>query len=379
MYAKFERATWRNKTFRFELSDNAQWLWVNLLTTNRTTKCPGLIEATTLNIMEDLGWDWRGIVQDVPQHEKLIIGLQRTAKAMEELANTKRDDGTPWIQYSDKDRLVLLPRAVLHNLPQNKSIVNHWIKALDEYPDSTLKKEWIKSAYGAIKRTIGKDDDRYRLIKSIHLGRPKGRKKDDAEPSENTKEADTMSLPNMTPSTPETRHGVETISINSSSSSSISNSMNEEGRAPATPAPAPRSKGAAKGLDEKSKLTKPPEDFTDRQAQFFLALLETEFYIPGKGAMTAHAAIKDPVRLARNLGEKDTYPAVDPGLIKRLGGWTFENKAKAKRDIGRFILNRARATQEHGGPRTPGGGGGGGRYMPSPEYGDLAAKVDKTK
>lgn len=135
-----------------------------------------------------------------------------------------------------------------------------------------------------------------------------------------------------------------------------------------TPASGPADKAGGKSLADKVKPTEPPESFNRRQREFYIAFLETEFYVPGEGPVRAIEKIADPVRLAATLGDGKSYPLVDVGLISRLGAWTFENKRKAKRDIGKFILNRSRVTQDHGGPRTPGGGGG---NSPNTQYRDL--------
>ena len=122
-----------------------------------------------------------------------------------------------------------------------------------------------------------------------------------------------------------------------------------------------------------------PDDFTQRQMEFFAALKETDFYVRGKGVKKAVEAVKDPVRLARALGGKDLYPLVDSGLIGRLGAWSIENRVKAKVDIGKFILNRARATQEFGGRQSGQSNRGQQNQGEYQHGGDLEEKVKNTR
>lgn len=130
---------------------------------------------------------------------------------------------------------------------------------------------------------------------------------------------------------------------------------------------------SGKDLIEREKPTEPPQHFSARQQAFFKALQQAEFYVRGRGIMTAWEAVGDPVRLAKNLGEEHAYPLVDPGLIYRLGSWSLENRSNSKNDIAKFILNRARYTQERGGPsdqRSPYQ-----QNQPYPHSADLAEKV----
>lgn len=101
------------------------------------------------------------------------------------------------------------------------------------------------------------------------------------------------------------------------------------------------------------KPTTPPDDFSEKQKAFFQILLDTEFYVPGKGHISGWEAVDDPVRLSKTLGDGITYPLVGPELISQLAAWTTANKNRAKRNIHRFILNSARRNQERGIGRQP--------------------------
>ena len=361
LYAKFERATWRNPTFRNTLSDDARWLWMHLLTTPRTTKCPGLIDASVAMIAEDIGWDTRGV--DGPPD--IIKGIERTTKAMDELAaTTRKSDGMPWLKYSAADRLVFLTRGVAHNLPANANVVSSWVRDLDEYPDCEIKKEWAATAFRSLQSAFGKSDRRVSIAKSIyyHLAQHQVSLPgpfDEQLPAAIEEDGTVASTPHALLQ-PDGRNSC----VPSNSNSNKSSSKRPHSASLEKPNPA--------SFFSEEDSENPPADFTRRQRAFFEALKKTEFYVRGRGAMTAFHAVKDPIRLARNLGEHDTYPAVDAGLIGRLGGWTFLNKNRAKVDIGKFILNRARATQERGGDQHRGGAPESGAAA---MYGDLEGKT----
>jgi hypothetical protein len=384
IYARVERKLWRNYIFRNELSDDARLLWVYLMTTFREAHLPGLVETTILIIMEDLGWHERGIPADIEEHEKIVIGIKRTQAALDEVILRE------WVHYSKVDRLLMLNRGVVHNLPANVDVVAAWTSTLAEFPDTETKRQWVKKAVSVLRRTYGKDDARYKRLKSYwySMCQPP---LDDSKLSENIEESDsryTRCGPPAKGKKPEVNekgtHGVVPTNTNTNTNTITDHKHNTKRgggddvsqSAPKTPQkakPSPR----GKKLPEKPKTA--PEDFTPRQVAFYQALQQTEFYVRGQTEdRTAWQIVKDPVRLARNLGAKDTFPLVEVGLIGRLGAWSFENKAKAKTDIGRFILNRARANQEHP-PRGQNGQSGGAKQADTTSarrrYGDLQAKT----
>lgn len=373
LYGRVERKLWRNKMFRYELSDDARLLWLYLLTTFREARLPGLVEATVLSIMEDLDWQNRCDAGD--ELEGIVKGSKKTTDALAEIERRE------WVIYSKEDRLLLLHRAVKHNLPANEDVVAKWVKSLKEFPDSSTKRSWLKAASAALVLAFGKEDRRYKLLRqylNATVQTPLG-----VQPSKNTGEIDLTS----TPCTPKEQddffncssdggHGV-VPTITSTSTSTKHNHKHEE-ETDGVPTSAPRTLQKPKPARRKKvvieKSTTPPEDFTKRQKAFFDALQKTEFYIRGKDAQTAFDAVKDPIRLARNLGDVDAFPLVDTGLINRLGAWSFENMAKSKVDIGRFILARARVCQERGGDKGSKGPQAVNTGGAKKRYGDLDSK-----
>lgn len=93
-----------------------------------------------------------------------------------------------------------------------------------------------------------------------------------------------------------------------------------------------------------------PDDFTGRQRAFLNALMTTEFLVSGSDMpVKASTKISDPIRLARTLGDTNTYPAVEPGVIARAAAWTLANPSKRKSQLERFIVNWVSRNQEKGG------------------------------
>lgn len=372
LYAKFERATWRNKTFNEILSFDARWMWIYLLTTPRTTKCPGLVDASILNIMEDLCWNVYEL-DGLPFQEKLARGIERTQNALDELSRTIREkDDVSWIVYSEEDKMILIPRAVAHNLPANKNIVEHWVSELNEYPDSEIKFAWTKNAFEILKHAFGKVDSRVKPLSKLYygeisrsgVGHTEIDEANEAESNESIEQKQTVIQTVSTDKKKEEKNRSRTISTNISTNTST-NTMKED--------------SASEERKPKPPTPVAPDNFTSRQLEFFNALQETDFYIRGQGVQKAIEAVKDPVRLARSLGSKDLYPLVDPGLIGRLGAWSIENRTRAKTDIGKFILNRARATQEYGGRQNAQTGKIREQPTEYPHGDDLEAKVKNTR
>jgi hypothetical protein len=324
--------------------------------------------------MEDLGWDWRGSKEGTPQHERIMNGLLRTTSALDELASTIREsDGLPWLQWKDGDQLIFLPRAIWHNFPDNPDIVKRWVLELCEHPDSEIKRAWLDTCIAAFKVRYGRKDNRFIHIDSYRRKVIAKGGAVQAEGGATTQENGEPCNEWSTRCLPDTDGGVCTTEIENETENNTKGDLQASGGQ--KPGRAPTGKGRRLGVG-KSKPTEPPKEFTERQVAFFGALKKVEFYVRGKGIMTAFDAVGDPVRLARNLGDEDTYPLVDVGLIGRLGSWSLENRNRSKVDIGKFILNRARASQERGVP----GGQRPGEKKNGYQYGsDLAGKVRGTR
>ena len=390
VYGRVERKLWRNKTFRDVLSDDARLMWLYLMTTFREARLPGLVEATILNIMEDLGWHERGIDPGSEEHEGIMIGAKRCQEALGELT------AVGWVEYSKSDRLLTLKRAVLHNLPANEDVVNKWTKTLSEFPNTDTKRKWIENAVASLRLAYGKVDARFKRLNKYWLGLCQPIPFD-GEPAETIDESSSVCTPcepNVQAKTPELSLGDEhrVLATNTNTSTSTSTKHDhkhkhntEGGGGDDVPPSASETQQKAKPAPRKKpvieKPENPPNDFTSRQTAFYRALQETEFYVRGqKSDQTAFQVVKDPVRLARMLGKSDTFPLVDVGIIGRLGIWTHQNKKNAKTDIGRFIIGRARSDQENPTRAQRGQNGQSSRPVDTTSakrrYGDLQAKTN---
>lgn len=117
-YRKIEVRIWADQNFR-ELSPllpSGQGLWFYLLTGPHTGPVPGLFRAGRAAMAEELGWS-----------------LDELTDAFEELSSrsmAEADFGA---------RLMWLPNALKHNLPQSPNVVRSWGAELDLLPECALK------------------------------------------------------------------------------------------------------------------------------------------------------------------------------------------------------------------------------------------------
>lgn len=107
---------------------NAQSLFVYLLTCKHTTAIPGLVQAGSATMADDLGWG-------VKPFKERFAELSRNGMAK-----------------ADWDaKLVWLPNAIRHNAPANPNVVKGWGMWWDELPDSNLKVEAYRVLAAAVK------------------------------------------------------------------------------------------------------------------------------------------------------------------------------------------------------------------------------------
>ena len=108
---------------------NGQTLWTYLITGPHTTSVPGLFIAGEAQLAEALGWSLAGF---------------RKAWAEVEGLNMARAD---W-----KNRVVWLPRAIVHNQPENPNVVRGWRDHLDEIPACALKQAAVVALRNYVER-----------------------------------------------------------------------------------------------------------------------------------------------------------------------------------------------------------------------------------
>jgi hypothetical protein len=119
-YRKIEVRTWADENFRAlsPLVPSGQALWFFLLTGPHTGPIPGLFRAGRAALAEELGWS-----------------TEEFNKAFDELA-------TRGMAKADfRARLVWLPNALKHNLPESPNVVRSWLVEIDLLPECALKDE----------------------------------------------------------------------------------------------------------------------------------------------------------------------------------------------------------------------------------------------
>jgi len=304
-YRKVEMILWADKRFR-ALADDTKIIWLYLLTSHRTTYCPGLVLASEVIIADDLGW-----FDDDP-----ATGLSRVRESLREL------EGLGWVEIDAEAKVMWVPNAVRHNIPDNPNQVKGWHSTFNEIPRSPLKRAWRDRAYTDMRDECGGTSQKFKVFVDL-FGKPEG------------DVPETMAKPsvNLGPTKPKTGTGTGT------GTGAGSKTRTEP------------------GADSAPDLSV-PVDFSRRQIQTLEAVATASFWLAERGEVTLASAVKDPVGLARRLGGP-AYPALDPGReIHKAGNWTMENPKKAKRDLGRFLTNWFNRAQERGGERAGPGGGG---------------------
>jgi hypothetical protein len=137
-YSKVERFVWKDVRFR-ALDRDARELWLYLLTAPDGTSCAGLIPVSRLAMLDDLQW-----LADPEDPEAIAEAFARLKVALDAL------NGLGWVEVDHGARLVLVPKAIAHNLPDSPNAIYGWCRVLREIPDSPLKRHWIDAARAAI-------------------------------------------------------------------------------------------------------------------------------------------------------------------------------------------------------------------------------------
>lgn len=126
LYRKVDPRVWDDDKF-IELSDDAQLLWLLVLTGPQTTIVPGLMTGGL------------GTLSEV-----LRKGSERVSKAFEELL----EKGL--IEHDPKRRVLRVPNAPRYNEPANPNVLRGWFRAWRSAPESPLKYAHIGSLEAAI-------------------------------------------------------------------------------------------------------------------------------------------------------------------------------------------------------------------------------------
>lgn len=119
-YSKIDRRIHTDAGFRALSKPQpcGQALWWTLLTTQRMTAIPGLIQASEVELASSLGWP--------------LEGFRKAFREVFDMAMAKAD----W-----EAGLIWLPNARKYNQPESPNVVRSWRIPWDEIPESFLKLE----------------------------------------------------------------------------------------------------------------------------------------------------------------------------------------------------------------------------------------------
>jgi hypothetical protein len=122
-YRKIDPRMWGDEKFRSlsKPQPNAQTLWQYLLTGPHTNSCPGLFNIGEAAIAENLGWP--------------LEGFRKGFRELFERGMAKADF---------EAHVILIPRAINYDPPDNPNVLKHWGKMFDEVPECILKSEYYQ-------------------------------------------------------------------------------------------------------------------------------------------------------------------------------------------------------------------------------------------
>jgi len=290
-------------------------------------------------VMTDIGWDrpQDGELRWADE-EVLTRALKRTRSAFKQLEATRHRSGVPWVLVDHGNNLIALPRRVAHLLPDNRNIVQGWLNQLREIPPSLGRDAWLISTFRILRVAFGRDDPRLNLMTSEYRT---ALERSGAQLSEFADERETVT-PNPSPNG-SVRGSAKILDGRSEMGDLlVQTDLAIEKK---------HSRSDAPRRDERAPASSfPPPDASDRLRAIFKAMTEVTFLVPGKGEQTIWQNAKRPEALATKLDE--SCPGVNvPALIGKLGGWTFANPKRSKRDLARFVWNAASREQDN--PRSP--------------------------
>ena len=161
-FRKIETYMWRSPKVR-RLDADTKLCWAYLLSCPHQVLCPGLIMASDIMIAEDLF-----VVPDKPQTpEGIAQDLARTQTSLDILL----DRG--FIAMDRRARVIVVLRAVSHNLPDNPNVVRGWISALGEVPACELRTEWLRGAHDQMMEAFGAADAKVKVLANALGGQQK--------------------------------------------------------------------------------------------------------------------------------------------------------------------------------------------------------------
>lgn len=120
-YRKIDPRMWGDEKFRAlsKPKPNAQTLWQYLLTGPHTNGCPGLYNVGPMALAESLGWELKDFMKVF--REVLDKGM---------------------VKADFKTHVILIPKALKYDSPENPNVLKKWAKDFDEIPECELKNEY---------------------------------------------------------------------------------------------------------------------------------------------------------------------------------------------------------------------------------------------
>lgn len=128
LFRKVDPSLWDDEAF-LELGDDAQSIWLLLLTGPQTCQIPGLQLADVYTLASARRWQ-----------------VERVQAAIDEIASKKSArSGQPMAEFDPRFRIIRLPNAPRRNAPANPSVLVGWWKEWQRLPASPLKWKHIQS------------------------------------------------------------------------------------------------------------------------------------------------------------------------------------------------------------------------------------------
>ena len=137
------------------LDTDTKLVWAYLLSCPHQVLCPGVIVASDMMIADDLFTDPDA---DEITPSDFAHSLGRVQTSLDILLRKGL------IKIDRKARVIVVLRAVSHNLPENPNIVRGWVSALREVPDCELRDEWKRIALAQLVEAFGHSDARCRVL-----------------------------------------------------------------------------------------------------------------------------------------------------------------------------------------------------------------------
>lgn len=300
------------------LDSDTRQTWLKLLGSQSRVRCPGLVKGSCITVAQFLRYPLR--VSNTRNFKDAIDASTRSINILVEMG---------WLEHDLTANIFYLPKAVKHNLPANRNMLWGWIKNLKEFPSSPLIRRWVSGSNDAITKAFGRDDPRQHLIAYFArvLGGSVGLKVEKYHAVKELKDE----AGNVVKST--TLKGYYN-SYPSGVRDGLLNCIQRAEREIKTDGIVPQARAGRPKTTK--KITDSPDTFNDRQKMLWELFLSEQFYVPGQGKQTVFDNVPDPVSLCEKLGG-DGFAGVDLDIVYRLAAWSFDNKRRAKKNLGAHL------------------------------------------